>query len=117
MRYPLMAVMLLWAFTLPGQEVEVYRFLVKGAVASTTHSLRAEYSGKTTVTEQAVQVFLDAKTSSAIVVNLQQALHNPLLPTACAFPVAQIIADCPVTTAGAILLQQLLAVAVLPNAP
>ncbi|MFT2010325.1 hypothetical protein ACMA1I_16740 [Pontibacter sp. 13R65] len=124
LRYPLMAVMLLWALTLPGQEVEVYSFLVKTAASSTSHcqptaSTSAEHKGNPVVEQQAVHAFQDAKTSSVIVVGLQQAaVHNPLLLLV-SFTLAanRLLPERPVAIGGAQPLTSLLAVVLQPNAP
>ncbi|WP_148041206.1 hypothetical protein [Rufibacter immobilis] len=77
LKYPLMWVMLLWALTLPGQEVEVYRFLF-GDTSSATPRLHlgaADHQGKgASIKAEGLHVFQDAKASSYLVLSLPQNL-------------------------------------------
>ncbi|MBA9075612.1 hypothetical protein FHS90_000309 [Rufibacter quisquiliarum] len=70
LKLPLMAVMLLWALTLPGQETEVYKFLLScstGKPAPEANTLKAREKDPETaqVQQEAVHVFADAKVSQA----------------------------------------------------
>ncbi len=113
-----MWVMLLWALTLPGHELAVYSFLVKGSAAEVASSLKS-VSGEQddfSVKQQAVQVFLDANTASSIVL-------SPLQLFRCVFQLfafAPPTDDLPVYTphaAGAELITQLFPITIQPNAP
>ncbi|EJF10892.1 MULTISPECIES: hypothetical protein [Pontibacter] len=116
--YPLMWVMLLWAVTLPGHELAVYSYLVKGSAAEVAQSLRSATSEQDdfSVKQQTVQVFLDANTASVIVLSPQQFIK-------CVFQAltfATAIDDRPSYSphaAGAELITQLFPITIQPNAP
>ncbi|MDX5422680.1 MAG: hypothetical protein LPK14_10535 [Hymenobacteraceae bacterium] len=119
LRYPLMWVMLLWALTLPGHELAVYSFLVKGSVAEVAPRLfpaTPDAGGATSIKQQAVQAFPDANTVAPLVL-------SPLLATRCLlqfFAFASLTDDLPVYSfqpGGAELLTQLFPVTIQPNAP
>ena len=116
-RYPLMAVMLLWALTLPGQEVAVYSFLFHGTASGLTLPSAAAGEGQAAVQEQAVQAFQDARVSSCLVLDLVQPLKHPLLLLAFAAPSNEPIPAFAAGSAGVRLLAQLLPAALQPNAP
>ncbi|MBF8964436.1 hypothetical protein I0P70_14375 [Pontibacter sp. FD36] len=116
--YPLMWVMLLWAVTLPGHELAVYSYLVKGSADEVAQSLRSATSEQDdfSVKQQTVQVFLDANTASVIVLSPQQLIK-------CVFQTltfAPAIDDTPSYSphaAGAELITQLFPITIQPNAP
>ncbi|WP_299984208.1 hypothetical protein [uncultured Pontibacter sp.] len=116
--YPLMWVMLLWAVTLPGHELAVYSYLVKGSADEVAQSLRSATSEQDdfSVKQQTVQVFLDANTASVIVLSPQQLIK-------CVFQAltfAPAIDDIPSYSphaAGAELITQLFPITIQPNAP
>ena len=118
LKYPLMWVMLLWALTLPGHELAVYSFLVKGSVAEVATSLKsvAGEQDDFSVKQQAVQVFLDANTASAIVLSPQQLIRCIFLLFAFAPPTEHVPAYTP-HAAGAELIAQLFPITIQPNAP
>ncbi|RNI25843.1 hypothetical protein EFB08_13435 [Rufibacter latericius] len=76
-----MWVVLLWAVTLPGQEVEVYRFLFFGPTAKNTleTDLGSADNEQAVVKQEGVHAFPDAKASSSPVLKFPLALH-PLQP-------------------------------------
>ena len=115
-RHPLMAVLLLWALTLPGQEVAVYSFLFYGATSGATLPLDAA-AGAVAVQEQAVQAFEDAKVPAPPVLHLPQFLKQPLLLLLFAAPADKPVPAFAAGAAGAKLLAQLLTATLKPNAP
>lgn len=116
-RHPLMAVMLLWALTLPGQEVAVYSFLFHGTTSGATLPLAAaDGEGTAAVQEQAVQAFEDAKVPSPPVLHLPQLLKHPLLLVFAA-PADEPVPAFAAGAAGIKLLAQLLPATLQPNAP
>lgn len=114
-RHPLMAVMLLWALTLPGQEVAVYSFLFHGATSGATLPLDAA-AGAVAVQEQAVQAFEDAKVPAPPVLHLPQLVKHLLLLVFAA-PADKPVPAFAAGAAGAKLLAQLLTATLKPNAP
>ena len=118
LKYPLMWVMLLWALTLPGHELAVYSFLVKGSVSEVASSLQsvAGEQDDFAVKQQAVQVFLDANTAPAIVLSPQQLFRCVFQLFAFAPPIDDIPVYAP-HTAVAKLITQLFPVIIQPNAP
>jgi hypothetical protein len=118
LQYPLMWVMLLWALTLPGHELAVYSFLVKGSVAEVASSL-ASVAGEQdgfAVKQQAVQVFLDANTAPTIMLSPQQLIRCVFQLFACAPPI-QAIPAYGGQAAGAELVARLFPITIQPNAP
>lgn len=115
----LMWVMLLWALTLPGQEVQVYQFLFNATTEKADSQAKAPVNGyHSTFQEQAVQAFVDAKPSSCLVSLPQQAFaHLPFAVFAFAKPVddALPVDTLHFTLVGA--LAQIFAVILQPNAP
>ena len=117
LRYPLMAVMLLWALTLPGQEVEVYNLLFHGTAFNTAADHNPGIEDQTALQQTTVQAFKDAKISSFSVLDLQQLVKH--------FPFVLLFvtpADEPVPAfskypSGEKLLTQLLSTVLQPNAP
>lgn len=77
--YPLVWVMLLWAVTLPGHELAVYGFLVKGLATEVAPVLRLAEQKEPAVKQQLPQVFVDAHISSTFVLNPQQAFRHSFL--------------------------------------
>ena len=119
LRYPFMAVMLLWALTLPGQEVAVYSFLLHGTTSKADWTLAAAPHGegqKTVVQQQGVQAFQDAKAPSCLVLDQQQLVKYPLL-LAFAVPADEPLPVYGLTYTGNRLLAQLLPITIQPNAP
>ena len=117
-RYPLMAVMLLWALTLPGQEVAVYSFLFHGTASGLAFQpATSAGEGQAAVQEQAVQAFQDARVSSCPEIGLAQAIKQPLLLLTFATPTNEPIPAFATGPVGARLLAQLLSAALQPNAP
>jgi hypothetical protein len=114
-----MWVMLLWALTLPGQEVQVYSFLLQGTVAQESSDVIPAdgSSAESTVKQEKGHVFPDAKASSQVVLNLQQLFHHPLIRLFFAAPVAEATPACAASPAGARLLLQMLPLIIQPNAP
>lgn len=118
LKYPLMWVMLLWALTLPGHELAVYSFLMKGSVAEVAASLKS-VSGEQDdflVKQQSVQVFLDANTASTIVLSPQQVIRCVLQLFAFA-PPTEDQPYCTAHAAGAELISRLFPITIQPNAP
>jgi hypothetical protein len=72
-----MWVMLLWALTLPGHELAVYSWLVKGSMAEVAPGLGTAPAGEDTgsVKQAAVQVFVYANTSPSVVLSPLQAIR------------------------------------------
>ncbi|WP_205504030.1 hypothetical protein [Rufibacter psychrotolerans] len=68
-----MWVMLLWALTMPGQEVEVYKFLFFGPSAEET--TEREPTNQPVLRQVGIQAFVDAKAASTLVLDLPAALH------------------------------------------
>lgn len=118
LKYPLMWVMLLWALTLPGHELAVYSFLVKGSVSEVVSRLKsvAGEQDDFSVKQQAVQVFLHANTASAIVLSPQQLIRSVFQLFAFAPPTDDLSTYAP-NTASAELLAQLFPITIQPNAP
>lgn len=118
-RHPLMAVMLLWALTLPGQEVAFYSFLFHGTSSHTTFQIVSAPSDEdeSAVQKQGVQAFQDAKVASYPVLHLPQLIKNPVLLLAFAAPTDEPLPAFAARPAGVKLLAQLLPAAIQPNAP
>ena len=117
-RYPLMAVMLLWALTLPGQEVAVYSLLFHGTASGLAFQpATSAGEGQAAVQEQAVQAFQDARVSSCPEIGLAQPIKQPLLLLAFAAPTNEPIPAFATGAAGVRLLAQLLPATLQPNAP
>jgi len=113
-----MGVMLLWALTLPGHELAVYSFLMKGSVAEVAHRLAAIPDGAeaASVKHQEVHVFGDANTVPSLVLLSLQAVKH--LPQQFAFvPAVDDPSGYTFSATGAKLLARLLSVDILPNAP
>jgi hypothetical protein len=113
-----MWVMLLWALTLPGHELAVYSWLVKGSMAAVAPGLKITPAGEDTgsVKQAAVQVFVYANTSSSVVLSPLQAIRASLLLVAFSPPSV----DLPIyaaDVAGAELIAQLFPITIQPNAP
>ncbi|WP_148561767.1 hypothetical protein [Pontibacter korlensis] len=119
LRYPLMWVMLLWALTLPGHEVMVYDYLVQGSVQESVLRFKPAnlQDSEQAVKPQNVQAFVDAQNAPELV--LKQVLHvapSLLLPFVAEFLAFSLpLYTSPVSVGH--LLQQVLPVTVLPNAP
>ncbi|WP_181304341.1 hypothetical protein [Rufibacter sp. XAAS-G3-1] len=81
LKYPLMWVVLLWAVTMPGQEVEVYRFLFFGQMEKNgPETAPGPADGeKPDVGPEEVHVFPDAKASSSPNLELLPALKPALV--------------------------------------
>lgn len=116
-RHPLMAVMLLWALTLPGQEVAVYSFLFHGTTSGAALQVTAAPDGEGTVQEQAVQAFEDAKVPSPPVLHLPLLLNHPLLLLVFAAPADEPVPAFAAGAAGIKRLAQLFPATIQPNAP
>ncbi|WP_345156192.1 RNA methyltransferase [Pontibacter saemangeumensis] len=116
-RYPLMAVMLLWALTLPGQEVEVYSLLFHGKTADSAVQVVPAPGDGAAVQKQPVQAFQDARVSAYLVLDLPQLAKLPLQLLAFAAPADEPIPAFARSAAGARLCAQLLPGAIQPNAP
>ncbi|WP_210486370.1 hypothetical protein [Rufibacter aurantiacus] len=91
-KFSLMGVMLLWALTLPGQEVEVYKFLLsfttgKPAPATTYLERGAGKLSAAKVQQEALHAFKDAKpaktpllkVSPAVLAKTTEAFNPPIL--------------------------------------
>ncbi|MCX2740396.1 hypothetical protein [Pontibacter anaerobius] len=111
--------MLLWSLTLPGHEVMVYGYLVQGSVSESVLRFKtaSPEDEEQVLKPQTVQAFLDAQTAPELV--LKQMLHTApllLLPLfAALLPDALPLYTSPVSAGQ--LLEQVLPVTVLPNAP
>jgi hypothetical protein len=116
MKYPLMWVMLLWALTLPGHEVAVYSFMVKGSVAEATSVLEMVTS-KEAASAVKQQVFQDAKTASCIVLLQQRATRFFLPSFAGAPPADEGLPAYAVNPSGSGIAAHFFPVTILPNAP
>ena len=118
-KYPLMWVMLLWAVTLPGQEAEVYGFLLKGFATEASSEAVAVSPGssETSGDQETGHVFWDAKVSSHIGLNLQQLFHHPILTHGFAAFVSGSFKVRAASPTGASLLMLLLPFILQPNAP
>ncbi|MFD2246568.1 hypothetical protein [Pontibacter ruber] len=119
LKYPLMWVMLLWALTLPGHEVAVYSFIMKGTVAKAASVLKKVkyHTAPDAVEQQALQVFLDARAAPPVVLTPQHA-DRYVLPSFLFNPPAnEELPACADNPAGTRLLAHTTPVAVLPNAP
>ncbi|WP_018476520.1 hypothetical protein [Pontibacter roseus] len=116
--YPLMWVMLLWALTLPGHELAVYSFLVKGTASEVASSLRTPTGSQEgeAVKQQTVQAFLDAKVRHANKLVPQQAIRSALQLLGLSAPTAG-IASHVLPTGEVAAIAQLLSGSILPNAP
>ncbi|WP_207432536.1 hypothetical protein [Sabulibacter ruber] len=80
-KLPLMGVMLLWALTMPGQEVEVYKFLLsfttgKPAPGSSSLKTGVGHSDTPKVQQEAVHAFPDAKPAKAPLLKLFPAVQG-----------------------------------------
>lgn len=114
LRYPLMAAMLLWALTLPGQEVEVYAFLFHGKVCENTLPNEVEDQ----IEQLSVNAFRDAKVAAACAVpSLQQYIYNPSLFLFFAYAAKTDAPDLPGQVLEHKVIQQLLTSIIQPNAP
>ncbi|PKV67065.1 hypothetical protein [Pontibacter ramchanderi] len=117
--FPLVWVMLLWAFTLPGHELAVYSYLINGAATGIASHLSSTADEQTDplLEEHYAHVFSDAAPTSGVVLSplkafkssfslfmlAPPALVNQAAPRPCALVVG--------------LLAGLLPVTILPNAP
>jgi hypothetical protein len=121
LRLPLMWVMLLWAFTLPGHEVAVYTFLLTGSGSAVVaaHPVNDETS-TLQVKAQAVTAFPDARpaTNSVLPVLQKAGPAFSSFLTDFFFPAADLALPRQVPVlAGAGLLALLLPFSLQPNAP
>ncbi|MCC9169086.1 hypothetical protein [Pontibacter harenae] len=116
---PLCWVMLLWALTLPGHEVEVYRLLLQGSPSTAMLKLLPKSGGKDkiAVQQQSVQAFLDAEVPSSLVLDLRQLERHPLLLLAFAASCDEPSLDYATTYSGIKLSERLFPVSIQPNAP
>lgn len=114
-----MWVMLLWALTLPGQEVEVYHFLLHSATDNTTPQAQASASAHSyTFKKPAVHAFVDAKPSSSLVTVSQQTLGQQLIAYLLfAKPADEKLPEEVLYFAEVGILAQIFAVILQPNAP
>jgi len=118
LQIPLMAVMLLWALTLPGQEVEVYNLLLHSPTSKAAIDLIPASKGQLAVQRQGVHAFQDAKVSSFVILDWQQWIKQPLLLLiAFATPTDELLPSSLSSSAAIRLSTQLLAIILQPNAP
>ncbi|WP_192823477.1 hypothetical protein [Rufibacter sp. LB8] len=69
LKIPLMGVMLLWSLTRPGQEMEVYRFLLSGATGEPVQAVALADNfddGSTTVKPEATHAYEEARLGGAV---------------------------------------------------
>lgn len=112
-----MWVMLLWALTLPGQEVEVYRFLMKGPVATSVADTAQMHKSTSSVKAEGVQAFLDANTSSSLHLAPQQVINCLLQVFTFAPPSDDSLSTYAANYAWVVQLAQIFPISILPNAP
>ncbi|PVY44242.1 hypothetical protein [Pontibacter virosus] len=115
---PLMWVMLLWAFTLPGHELAVYSYLIKGSVAGIASGLPTATTEQndSSVKKQTIQVFADATPVSGIMLSPQKAFRDFFS----LFRLTPVEKDQPIRRQYlqvAVLLAHILPVSILRNAP
>jgi hypothetical protein len=119
LKLTLMWAMLLWALTLPGQEVAVYAYLFHGTAAPATFQASfPENTSETKVTPQAVHAFADAKPSSLDIPSFEPAVRQlPYVPDFRFPPAQQVLRHAMSAGATNALVGLLLPGSLLPNAP